>query len=500
MGNEGNLSGKRLGNYQIGRRLGRGGMGEVYLAHDIALDRTVALKVLRSHLVDDEQLVERFHREARASAKLNHPNIVRIHSVGVEDGVPFFAMEWIEGDPLDAILKEQGPLPWQRAMNIAGQVASALESAHAQGVIHRDIKPANILIDKSGRAHVTDFGVAKVMNARTQLTTEGTFIGTPQYMSPEQCGVGEISPASDLFSLGATAYEMLSGLLPFDGDTPATLVRKITQESPSPLTEHVPGLPESICALVHRLIEKDVAIRYQSAREVLRDLERIRIGATISGSATIAMQTKTNVIVKRAPRTRSIAMGVAVGLLVALVAIGAFAVRSKRIFDSQRQDATTDNTTASDIPGRVPETELPMPPPGDVLARFDSNRSGALEPAEIPASMSAIIVKADIDGNGTLTREELAAARKPLLGQNGSLRDRAAQRPGIRKDILSADQVMTQFDKNADRVITADEVPVEQKAFFQTNDLDRNGKITLEEIAENRGRVLQKQQRRPGAQ
>ena len=114
--------------------------------------------------------------------------------------------------------------------------------------------------------------------------------------------------------------------------------------------------------------------------------------------------------------------------------------------------------------------------------------------------MSAIIVKADIDGNGTLTREELAAARKPLLGQNGSLRDRAAQRPGIRKDILSADQVMTQFDKNADRVITADEVPVEQKAFFQTNDLDRNGKITLEEIAENRGRVLQKQQRRPGAQ
>ena len=153
MGNEGNLSGKRLGNYQIGRRLGRGGMGEVYLAHDIALDRTVALKVLRSHLVDDEQLVERFHREARASAKLNHPNIVRIHSVGVEDGVPFFAMEWIEGDPLDAILKEQGPLPWQRAMNIAGQVASALESAHAQGVIHRDIKPANILIDKSGRAH-----------------------------------------------------------------------------------------------------------------------------------------------------------------------------------------------------------------------------------------------------------------------------------------------------------------------------------------------------------
>ena len=500
MGNEGYLSGKRLGNYQIDRRLGRGGMGEVYLAHDNALDRTVALKVLRSTLVHDEQLVERFHREARASAKLNHPNIVRIHSVGVEDGIPFFAMEWIDGEPLDVILKAQGILPWQRAMNITSQVASALESAHAQGIIHRDIKPANILIGKSGRAHVTDFGVAKVLNARTQLTTEGTVIGTPQYMSPEQCGVGEISPASDLFSLGATAYEMLSGMLPFDGDTPATLIRKITQESPSPLTEHVPGLPESVCALVHRLLEKDAAERYQSAHEVLCDLERIRIGATLSESVTKAMHAKTKTIAKRAPRTRTVALSVAIGLVVALVVVGAFAVRSKRKFDTQRRDTTADKNPATDTPATVSETEPTMPPPGDVLARFDANHSGALEPTEIPISLSAIIGKADLDANGTLTREELAAARKQLPGQSGSLRDRAAQRPGFRKEFLSAEQVMAQFDKNADRVITEDEVPVEQRTFFQGNDLNKDGKITLEEVKENRGRMLQKQQRRPGAQ
>lgn len=500
MGNEGYLSGKRLGIYQIDRRLGRGGMGEVYMAHDTALDRTVALKVLRSTLVHDEQLVERFHREARASAKLNHPNIVRIHSVGVEDGVPYFAMEWIDGEPLDAILKAQGTLPWQRAMNITGQVASALESAHAQGIIHRDIKPANILIDKSGRAHVTDFGVAKVLNARTQLTTEGTFIGTPQYMSPEQCGVGEISPASDLFSLGATAYEMLSGMLPFDGDTPATLIRKITQESPNPLSELVPGLPESVCTLVHRLLEKDAANRYQSAHEVLCDLERIRIGATLSESVTKAMHPKTSVIVKPASRTRSFAVSAVVGLLVALVAIGAFAARSKRKFGTPRQDATADKNTGPDTPATVSETELPVPPTGDLLARFDTNRSGALEPAEIPVSLSAIIAKADLDANGTLTRDELAAARKQLQGPNANLRDRAVQRTGIRKDMLTAEQVMAQFDKNADRVITEDEVPAEQKMFFQGNDLDKNGKITLEEVKENRARMLQKVQRRPGAQ
>lgn len=499
MGNEGYLSGKRLGIYQIDRRLGRGGMGEVYMAHDTALDRTVALKVLRSTLVHDEQLVERFHREARASAKLNHPNIVRIHSVGVEDGVPYFAMEWIDGEPLDVILKAQGTLPWQRAMNITGQVASALESAHAQGIIHRDIKPANILIDKSGRAHVTDFGVAKVLNARTQLTTEGTFIGTPQYMSPEQCGVGEISPASDLFSLGATAYEMLSGMLPFDGDTPATLIRKITQESPKALTDLVPGLPESVCTLVHRLLEKDAAIRYQSAHEVLCDLERIRIGATLSESVTQAIHRKSIATAKPASRTRYFAVSVAVVLLVAFLAVGAFAVRSKRKLDTQRQD-TTENNPALDTPTPGTETELPMPPQGDVLARFDTDRSGALEPAEIPVSLSAIVAKADLDANGTITRDELAAARKQLPGPNANLRDRTAQRPGIRKDMLTAEQVMTQFDKNADRVITEDEVPVEQKTFFQGNDLDKNGKITLEEVKENRARMLQKVQRRPGAQ
>ncbi|NUM55651.1 MAG: protein kinase [Candidatus Hydrogenedentes bacterium] len=496
----GSLAGKRLGNYQIHSRLGKGGMGEVYIAHDIPLDRPVALKVLRAGLAHDEQLVERFHREARAAAKLNHPNIVQIYAVGTEDGVPYFAMEWIDGAPLDTVLKEQGAIPWQRAMNIVGQVASALETAHARGVIHRDIKPANILIDKREQAHVSDFGVAKVLSARTQLTTEGTYIGTPQYMSPEQCGMGEISPASDLFSLGATAYEMLTGAVPFEGDTPATLIRKITQDPPKPLDDMVMGVPDSVKVLVHRLLEKDTERRYQSAHDVLTDLALIKAGTALK--QTVAMRAPENspsrIPTRRRASMRTIA--IVAGVLLLAVMAGAVGLREKRKQTEQRNQAKAEASASAPASAEDALDGASLPAPGDVIARFDANRSGAVEPEEMPANAKGVLLKADRDGDGTVTRDEIMAMRKRLAGQFLGARDRADQRPNLRKDTIQPEDVMLLYDKNADGVITLDEVPAELGNFFRANDLNRDSNVTLQEIEENRARILQRQPKRSGTQ
>ncbi len=233
------LSGQQVDHYAIRRCLGKGGMGAVYLAQDVTLDRPAAIKVLLQMLAGQPGILERFEREAKAAAKLSHPNIVQIYGVRLDNTLPYIAMEYVDGTPLDDLLRQGGAMRWDEALRIVQQVAAALDCAHGHGIVHRDIKPANILVDHQGRVRVTDFGVAKVTQAATQLTADGTFIGTPQYMSPEQCGVGEVGPRSDLFSLGVTVYELLTGRTPFQGDTPASLIFKITKDAPEPLTRYV---------------------------------------------------------------------------------------------------------------------------------------------------------------------------------------------------------------------------------------------------------------------
>lgn len=270
-----------FGNYEILETSGSGGMGVVYRATDLALGRTVALKVLRDDLRNQPHLVARFQREAKAFATLDHPSIVHIYSVGVIGRIPYIAMEFVEGEPLSEVLMARGPIPWREVLEIGAQVADALACAHDHQIIHRDIKPGNILIDKEGRARVTDFGIAKVLNASTQLTTDGTRLGTPQYMCPERCQNLEITPSSDIYSLGVVLFQCISGRLPYETNSSVDLIQRIASEAPARLRKFTPGAPEVVERLLAHMLEKKPALRPRNARELRTLIDRVLEGKSL---------------------------------------------------------------------------------------------------------------------------------------------------------------------------------------------------------------------------
>ncbi len=232
-------------------------MATVYLAHDIALDRKVAIKVMSPHLVAGEGMAERFKREARTAGSLSHPNIIPIYAVKEAGDLLFFVMKFVEGRPLDDIIREVGAVPFPMAQTIMQQVGSALGYAHRRGIIHRDIKPANIMLDVDGWVMVTDFGIAKVAD-KQGLTMTGATVGTPSYMSPEQCAATkELTPASDQYSLGIVAYEMLAGRLPFTADTVMAIMYAQFNEPPVPIESVRADCPPALAATVMRMLEKD---------------------------------------------------------------------------------------------------------------------------------------------------------------------------------------------------------------------------------------------------
>ena len=251
-----------LGEYEIMGLLGRGGMATVYLAHDIALDRKVAIKVMSPHLVAGEGMGERFKREARTAGSLSHPHIIPIYAVKEAGDLLFFVMKFVEGRPLDGIIREVGAVPFPMAQTIMQQVGSALGYAHRRGIIHRDIKPANIMLDVDGWAVVTDFGIAKVADKQA-LTMTGATVGTPSYMSPEQCtATKELTQASDQYSLGIVAYEMLAGRLPFTAETVMAIMYAHFNEPPKPIETVRADCPPAIAAAVMRMLEKDPERRW----------------------------------------------------------------------------------------------------------------------------------------------------------------------------------------------------------------------------------------------
>jgi WD40 repeat protein len=283
-----NWSGKQIGKYQVKEHLGQGGMGEVYKAFDPTLERDVAIKLIYPHLTNDPEFVERFQREARIVAGLRHPGIVQVHDFSVEDGAYYMVMEFVPGgslkQQLDALPKGEH-MPLDEAMAIFASIVQAVAYAHSQGVVHRDLKPGNVLLPPHGQPVLVDFGLSKIVGGE-QVTLSGDVLGTPAYMSPEQCN-GEASDArSDVYALGVMLYELTTGTLPFDDDSPVGLILKHISEPPAPPRSINPDLPVEIEDVIQKALAKDPAERFQSAQAMLEALETLPI-ALVDLSATL---------------------------------------------------------------------------------------------------------------------------------------------------------------------------------------------------------------------
>ena len=276
--------------YEVHKRIGRGGMADVFSARDLLLDRQVAMKVLFPEFAVDENFVERFRREAQSAANLSHPNIVSVYDWGKFDGTYFIAMEEVQGQTLADVLKANKQLTAKQAGEIAGEVAAALGFAHDGGLAHRDIKPANILIGSNGQVKVADFGIARAMNAPTEdnLTQVGSVMGTATYFSPEQAQGAQPDPRSDLYSLGIVMYEMVSGKPPFAGENPVSIAYKQVHDAPQPLVQLIADVPRPFEAIVAKLLAKDPKLRYPSANALRDDLRRFRNDEPVQALAVAA--------------------------------------------------------------------------------------------------------------------------------------------------------------------------------------------------------------------
>jgi eukaryotic-like serine/threonine-protein kinase len=286
------LTGTTLGDYRVLRLLGQGGMGQVYLAEQVSLKRQVALKLLKSELAANKTSLQRFLQEAHSVARVTHANIVQIYNVGEADGVHYMALEFVEGRNLREYLEKKGPPEIPFGLRIMSQVAAALQRAAEHGIVHRDIKPDNILITRQGEIKVADFGLSRCFTEEpdkaTSITQSRVTMGTPLYMSPEQVeGKRTLDHRSDIYSFGVTCYHMFAGRPPFRGTSPFEVAVQHVQKEPDPLGEIRPDLPADLCTIIHRMMAKQPEARYQTAREIARDVNRLRDLLSMAGTTAL---------------------------------------------------------------------------------------------------------------------------------------------------------------------------------------------------------------------
>jgi eukaryotic-like serine/threonine-protein kinase len=263
------------GRYRVLRRIGSGGMADVYCAEDTHLGRQVAIKVLHRRFAQDQEFVERFRREAKSAAGLNHPNVVGVFDRGEHEGTYYIAMEYLEGQTLKDIVASEAPLPQERVIDLGLQILQAAGFAHGHGVIHRDFKPHNVIVDQGGHAKVTDFGIARA--GASEMTETGSIMGTAQYLSPEQAQGHAVTATSDIYSIGVMLYEMLAGRLPFEGDSAVAVALKHLSEQPAPISQWRPDIHPALEAVVMAALAKDPAQRWQSAEDLAAGLEAARL-------------------------------------------------------------------------------------------------------------------------------------------------------------------------------------------------------------------------------
>jgi serine/threonine-protein kinase len=337
------------GRYRVSARLGSGGMADVYLAHDTLLGRQVALKLLHHHFAEDQEFVERFRREASSAAGLSHPNVVAVFDRGEWDGTYYIAMEYLPGRSLKAVVREHGPLSPGDAIDIVVQILLAARFAHRRGIIHRDIKPHNVILDEEGRAKVTDFGIARA--GASDMTLTGSIMGTAQYLSPEQAQGHAVSESSDLYAVGVVLYELLTGSVPFEGESAVTIALKQVSVEPTPPSQRNPEVNSALDAVVMRSLAKEPSQRFASADEFIAALQQAREGiapapapaTAINGAPPTAHDPAAALLVPPLPeedgqataddaRRRKRAWWIAAGVLVLVLAAAAiflFALKPK---------------------------------------------------------------------------------------------------------------------------------------------------------------------------
>jgi eukaryotic-like serine/threonine-protein kinase len=404
------------GRYELEELIGSGGMARVFRAHDTLLERKVALKILDERYLDDEEYVERFRREARAAAQLSHPNIVTVIDRGEADGRQFIVYEYVEGETLKDLVARSGPLPVGEALDLALQVGRALAFAHTFGLVHRDVKPQNVLLNGDGRAQVTDFGIARSLDVEKGVTQTGTVLGTSNYIAPEQARGEQVEERSDVYSLGVVLYELLTGEVPFAGESfVAVAMRHINEPAPD-IRERRPGVPPRLAAAIDRALEKDPAERFEM-EELVGELEACL--AELDGGdedATVVVRPTGARRRARPARRRPVPWPVLVSMLVLAPVIGAglalyFATDGGQVgrgadsppriqlagvtsFDPQGDDGQEHNEAVSRATDRNPGTYWPT----QTYRSFDKDGVGLVLDAGRDVSPESITVQTSTPG------------------------------------------------------------------------------------------------------